>query len=282
MNLSFKESTRWLITNFVIVITISLFGVSQKDYREGVETTLFEQALIELIAPVQSGSSSVREYIGEFADNYLLLVDAKKENKSLKIKIAELQNSLFEFQEIARENVRLKELVKFSEVVKGEKILAQVIGWDASNEFRVLRINRGKNDGVNLKNPVVTADGLVGYIYRVTDNYADVLTILDPAHRVDVLVDKTRSYGVLEGLEANRATLKYIKKNDPIEIGDQVITAGLGSIYPKGIKVGVITHAEAQSFELNKSIDVSPSVSFDKLEEVLVITKVELAEGSKE
>lgn len=282
MNLSFKESTRWLITNFVIVITISLFGVSQKDYREGVETTLFEQALIELIAPVQSGSSSVKEYLGDFIDNYLLLVDAKKENKILKTKIAELENKVFSFEEIARENVRLKELVKFSEEVEGEKILAQVIGWDASNEFRVLRINRGKKDGVHLKNPVVTADGLVGYIYRVTDNYADVLTILDPAHRVDVLVDETRSYGVLEGLESNRATLKYIKKNDPIEIGNQVITAGLGSIYPKGIKVGVVTGVEAQSFELSKNIDVSPSVSFDKLEEVLVITKIIEKEEPKE
>lgn len=248
--------------------------MSQKNYQQGVETTLFETALIELIAPVQTGSTSVKEYFDEIVDNYVLLIDAKKENKKLKLKIDELNNQLFTYEEIERENKRLKELVQFSEEVVGEKILAQVIGWDASNEFRVLRVNRGKNDGVALKSPVVTAAGLVGYVYRVTSNYSDVLTILDPAHRVDVLVDRTRSYGVLEGLESNRAILKYIKKNDPIEIGDQVITAGLGSIYPKGIKVGIVTNVEVRSFELSKNIDVIPSVSFDKLEEVLIITKI--------
>lgn len=275
MSFNFKETTRWVIINFFIVITISLFGVSQKDYRQGVETTLFEQALIEVISPVQSSSTSIKEYFGKIVDHYFLLIDAKKENETLKTKIDQLNSKLFSYQEVERENVRLKELVKFSEEVIGEKILAQVIGWDASNEFRVLRINRGENDGVQLKSPVVTAAGLVGYVYRVTNNYSDVLTILDPAHRVDVLVDQTRSYGVLEGLGGNRAILKYIKKNDLIEIGNQVITAGLGSIYPKGIKVGIITDVETKSFELNKNIDVIPSVSFDKLEEVLVITNLE-------
>jgi rod shape-determining protein MreC len=65
--------------------------------------------------------------------------------------------------------------------------------------------------------------------------------------------------------------LKYVTRNEPVEVGDKLITAGVGGIYPRGIKVGMITDITKENFGMTLSIEVMPSVEFDKLEEVLVL-----------
>lgn len=119
--------------------------------------------------------------------------------------------------------------------------------------------------------PVITDQGLVGYIYRATPNYADVLTILDQNNRIDVVVERTRTHGIVEGVFNFKCALKYVMRNEPVEVGDKLITAGVGGIYPKGVKVGMITDISKENFGMTLSIEVVPSVDFDKLEEVLVL-----------
>jgi rod shape-determining protein MreC len=64
--------------------------------------------------------------------------------------------------------------------------------------------------------PVITDHGLVGYVYRVTDNYSDVLTILDQNNRVDVVVERTRTHGIVEGVFNFKCALKYVMRNEPV------------------------------------------------------------------
>jgi rod shape-determining protein MreC len=81
----------------------------------------------------------------------------------------------------------------------------------------------------------------------------------------------------VEGIFNFKCVLKYITKNEPIEVGDKLITAGVGGIYPKGIKVGMITDISKENFGMTLSIEVIPSVDFHKLEEVLVLIPSEEA-----
>lgn len=269
-----QESSKTKIVNNLIVGMLAIYGISQKQFNLG-ESSLFHQIVTEVVSPVQEGIASSKQSLSSLWDNYISIVNTSKENAILKKQISRLESDLTSMEEIRKENLRLKRLLSFTEEQSYNKVMAQVVGWDSANEFKVIRLNKGTRHGIRTMSPVVTDHGLVGYVYRVTDNYADVLTILDQNNRVDIVVERTRTHGIVEGVFNFKCALKYITRNEPVEVGDKLITAGVGGIYPKGLKVGMITSITKENFGMTLSIEVVPSVDFDKLEEVLVLTPVE-------
>jgi rod shape-determining protein MreC len=252
---------------------LAIYGISQKRFSLE-EPSLFTQIVMEIVSPVQATLASSKKSVTSLWENYLLIVNTKKENTVLKKQISRLESDLFTMEEVRKENLRLKKLLNYSDKLGEKKILAQVVGWDSANEFKVIRINKGTNDGIQVMSPVITNNGLVGYIFRVTSNYSDVLTILDQNNRVDVVVERTRTHGIVEGVFDFKCALKYVIRNEPVEVGDKLITAGVGGIYPKGLKVGMITDITKENFGMTLSIEVIPSVEFDKLEEVIVLMPI--------
>ncbi|MFW5887240.1 MAG: rod shape-determining protein MreC [Bacteriovoracia bacterium] len=269
-NNSTSISKSKVITNFLVIV-ISLYALSQKDFKED-RISFFEKLLIETFAPIQEGTDLMKGKAINFVEDYLLIINTNRENRRLKKDIEQLESRIFHLKELEKENQRLKALLKFGEEINRERILAQVVAKDASSNLYLLRVNKGTNDGVQEKSPVVTAKGLVGYVYRVTDNYSDILTILDPNNRVDVIVSRTRSHGILEGYRNFAARMKYVVRTAPVKEKDIIITAGLGNIYPKGIKVGIISQIEKESYGITQFVKVRPSVDFHRLEEVMILT----------
>ncbi|WPU64906.1 rod shape-determining protein MreC [Peredibacter starrii] len=276
-----QESSKTKIVNNLIVGVLAIYGISQKQFNLS-EPSLFHQIVTEVISPVQEGLASSKKNLSSLWDNYLSIVNTSKENTVLKKQISRLESDLTFMEEMRKENLRLKRLLNFSDEKEHTRVLAQVVGWDSANEFKVIRLNKGTRHGIKPMSPVITDHGLVGYVYRATDNYADVLTILDQNNRVDVVVERTRTHGIIEGVLNFKCALKYIMRNEQVEVGDKLITAGVGGIYPKGIKVGMITSIAKENFGMTLSIEVVPSVDFDKLEEVLVLTPVEGVQASVE
>lgn len=262
------SKTKNLLNFFVLLI--SLYGVSKKDLVVE-ETSFFDDLLVDTLAPLQRSVVYVRDSVSSFFNHYIFIVNASFENDQLKKKVQELENTIFQLEELRRENMRLKNLLQFGSDITYKKILAQIVGWDSSGHFRVLRINKGSVDGIKYRSTVVTNGGLVGYIYRVTDHFAEILTILDQSNRVDVIVARTRSHGIVEGFSGYHLIMKYVNRTEPVGLGDKVITAGLGNIYPKGLNVGKITKIERESYGISQFIEVTPSVDFRKLEEVIVL-----------
>lgn len=265
-----NETSKAKIVNNLIVAVLAVYGISQKKFTLE-EPTLFQRVVMEVISPMQKGISDSQKSLSSLWENYISIVDTSKDNVLLKKKISRLESDLFGMEEIRQENLRLKRLLNYSSEISEQRILAQVVGWDSANEFKVIRLNKGQKDGIQVMSPVITDQGLVGYIYRVTENYSDVLTILDQNNRVDVLVERTRTHGIVEGVHNFKCALKYVMRNELIEVGDKLVTAGVGGVYPKGIKVGMITDIEKENFGMTLAVEVAPSVDFDKLEEVLVI-----------
>lgn len=265
-----NESSKTKIVNNFLIGILAIYGISQK--RINLEdTTFFQKVVTEVISPVQEGLASSQKSVSSLWDNYILIVNTSEENTILKKQISRLQSDLFQMEEVRKENLRLKQLLNYSDDIPHEKILAQVVGWDSANEFKVIRLNKGTKDGIKVMSPVITDQGLVGYVYRATPSYSDVLTILDQNNRIDVIVERTRTHGIVEGVFNFKCALKYVMRNEPVEVGDKLITAGVGGIYPKGVKVGMITDISKENFGMTLSIEVVPSVEFDKLEEVLVL-----------
>jgi rod shape-determining protein MreC len=268
------DTSRWKLVNNFVVIALSLWGVSRHDYSVK-DVSIFESFLIEAFAPIQRGTLSVKEKITYMFDHYVMIVDTSKNNADLKNKVLSLENNIFKLEEVQKENMRLKQLLQFGAEIPREKVLAQVVSWDSSNEFKVLRINKGSNNGLKKMSPVITMTGLVGYVYRLSPNYADVLTILDQNNRVDAIISRTRSHGIVEGDSSFKCSLKYVIRTEQLEDGDEVITAGLGNIYPKGIKIGKVSKIDKEDYGITQTIEITPSVDFHKLEEVVVLIERE-------
>lgn len=266
------ENSKWGLVNNLFVIIISLIAFVRYEYDVS-RPSFYQSALIETFAPIQRGTTSLKETIVNIVDNYFLIVNTSKENKILKRSIDDLENDLFNMSEIQKENQRLKRLLEFGKEIKKKKVLAQVVAWDSSSEFSVLRINKGSSANIKVRDPVITINGVVGYIFRVTPNYSDVLTILDQNNRVDAIVARTRSHGIVEGISKDKCILKYVARTEQVELGDEVISAGLGTIYPKGLKIGRITKVDKENFGITQSIEITPSVNFNKLEEVVIFTQ---------
>ncbi|MGE3609985.1 MAG: rod shape-determining protein MreC [Bacteriovoracaceae bacterium] len=271
-----QESSKTKIVNNIIVAFLAIYGISQKRFNLE-EPSLFHQIVSEVLSPVQEGLASSKKNLSSLWDNYLLIVNTSKENSILKKQISRLESDLMSMEEMRKENLRLKKLLSYSDEMTHQKIMAQVVGWDSANEFKVIRLNKGTKHGIKVMSPVITDHGLVGYVYRATDHYSDVLTILDQNNRVDVLIERTRTHGIVEGVYNFKCALKYVMRNESVEVGDKLLTAGVGGIYPKGVKVGMITDISKENFGMTLSIEVVPTVEFDKLEEVIVLVPLEEA-----
>ncbi len=264
------ESHRWKLVINILVLIIGLRGVSESDARSQ-KVSLFERLMIDMFAPMQKSVTYIKDQSSSFFDHYLTNVSASKENELLKKKIEELQSDAFSHEEIAGENTRLKELLGFGKKIPAKKILAQVVAWDSSSDFKVIRINKGIDDKIKLQAPVVTAQGLVGYVYRLTNHFADILTILDSNNRVDGIIKRIRSHGIVEGYSGNKCIMKYVARTEPVILNDLVLTSGFGNIYPKGLRVGTVSKIERESYGITQEIEIKPSVDFGRLEEVIVL-----------
>jgi rod shape-determining protein MreC len=271
-----KERRQKAVLN-ILVLLIAFVGVAKRSKTLD-ETSAFENILIDSFAPLQTSLTSIRTEVASFFDHYVVNINASKKNVSYQKRIDELEGEIAQFQELRRENKRLKDLLQFGTGVDYKKILAQVVAWDASSDFRVIRINKGLADGVTLQSPVITANGLVGYIYRLTDSFADILTVLDNNNRVDGLIQRVRAHGIVEGYNSEKSIMKYVSRAEPIILGDVVITSGLGNIYPKGIRVGKVSRIERESYGITQNVEITPAVDFGRLEEVVIL----VAEGDEQ
>lgn len=270
MQLLEDKDRRLKIVLNVVILTIAFFSMARRS-PELSETSMAERAMIDLLAPIQRGVTNFRMSIVYFFDDYVANINASKNNLLLNKKLEEYEEKIFRHQETLSENQRLKKLLRFGATIPYEKVLAQVVSWDASSDAKVIRINKGAKDGLKLQSPVVTSDGLVGYIYRLTNHFADVLTILDSNNRVDALLQRIRVHGIIEGDNRDGAVVKYISRSEPVVLGDMMVTSGLGNIYPKGIKIGHVSRIEREIYGITQDVEVAPSVDFGRLEEVIIL-----------
>lgn len=270
MKLIDDTSRRWKIAINVLVLILALVRVTRRDAAFQ-QTSAFENLMIDSFAPIQKSVTYFQKSIASIFEHYFANVDASQDNVALNKEIHNLKEQIFSYEELGKENKRLKDLLQFGTESKRNKVLAQVVAWDSNSDFRVIRINKGSQDGIRLQSTVVTAEGLVGYIYRMTDSFSDILTITDSNNRVDVLIERIRAHGILEGFTSTRTLMKYVTRTEPVILGDTILTSGLGDIYPKGIKVGTVSRIERESYGITQDVEVTPSADFGRLEEVIVL-----------
>jgi rod shape-determining protein MreC len=260
----------------VVLLVLPFFFLSA-NLKDPDEVGLVDAGLLKISAPLQYVATEAAGALGGLLEEYVYLVEVGRENDRLRDENDRLRedNRLLRVQ--AGENDRLRDLLELRERLPGESLSAEVVTREFSPYFRVMRVrlDRGARDRVRAGMPVVSAQGLVGQIRRTTGHYADVLLTVDQESAIDVVVQRTGARGMLRGTgESNRylCRMQYLRREDEVEVGDEIYTSGLGRRFPAAILVGRVVRVERQEFGLYQEVEVAPSVSFSDLEEVLVLT----------
>ena len=245
------------------------------DYHGKMYLNWLESIVLKVFSPINRGISlatdNMRNYIRAIAE----FKRVEEENKKLKEKIeATLQENAILKEKLIAYN-RLKELLELKESFSYEMIPSLVISREPGNWFNSVIIDRGRVDGVKENMAVATYYGLVGRIVSVDSRTAKVLLILDQRSAVGGMIQRSRDIGVVKGSESNYCYMEYLSHDADIKINDIIITSGLGSIFPKGIKIGRVVGVKKEKHALFQDVLIRPEVDFTKLEEVFVVKKPE-------
>ncbi|MCE5258864.1 MAG: rod shape-determining protein MreC [Chloroflexi bacterium] len=195
-----------------------------------------------------------------------------EENETLRKENSELRNQIILLQEAQLENEILRKELSFKSSVPSYQLLsAEVIGRDPSEFFKYLIIDRGKDDGVRVGLPVITADGLVGRISEVGPVSSKVMLVTDSSSSVSTLVQRSRATGMTQGYPGQGLIMRYIPQSASVEVGDIVLTSGLGGGFPMRLVVGQVAEVTEQDVAMFKDARVIPAVNFTSLESVMVM-----------
>ena len=201
------------------------------------------------------------------------LARLRQRNSEMEAEVSRMQTEIIVLKQQISETRVLSALVDFARVQPENRYLAATaIGRDPSPFLEYVIINRGSDDGLRRGMPVVTQQGLVGRIAAVTADAARVQLITDPASTINVKLEPSGAQAVIRGEVSGEISLAMIPQSAPVEIGDLILTSGLGGNYPANILIGQVTGVRRRETDLFQSASVQPVVDFNQLEIVLIIT----------
>lgn len=257
-----------LAATALFVLSVLLMSTSTRSAERG---TPFAPVVLEVLRPLQFAAAVGWGGVEKLWNSYVALWHVREENELLRRRVAELERERVTFSEIAETDRRLSELLKFRVHLIGEAQAALIIARDPFPSFGTVVISKGSRDGIHKGMAVVSAQGVVGRILATAPHASRVLLITDHNSGVDALVQRTRARGIVEGTVDGRCLMKYIKREEDVQVGDQVVTSGLDGVFPKGLLVGEIVHVTRGTRGLLQVAELKPAARLDDLEEVLVV-----------
>lgn len=262
---------------FIVSAALALFSLhlaltDKKEYARGY---LLKEILSYTVTPVQSVVLGVQDSIKGVWTDYFLLIGVKEENDGLRKTMYQLVEENRRLREEVRQGERLRELIEFKSGLPYTTAGASIVGYNMERWTRTIVIDKGASDGIGKDHAVIATAGVVGRITEVNGESSRVLLSTDLRSNIDVIIERSRVKGVVEGNGTDGLVMKYVRQVDDIKVGDQVVTSGLSGIFPKGIMVGEVTKVENSNDNFFKHVEVRTIVDMGSLEEVLVLKERE-------
>jgi rod shape-determining protein MreC len=195
------------------------------------------------------------------------LSELEAENASLKAQNAELE----EAQQTA---ARLEELLNVQNSYNLTSVAARVIGSSADSWSSTVTIDKGSLAGLDVGMSVVCSDGVIGQISQCDATSSVVRLVNDENSSVSAMIQSSRAQGMLEGSPDGSVSLSLIRTDQTVNVGDTVVTSGLGGVFPKGLPIGQVSGVSRTPGALYYTIEVKLFTQPRNLEEVLVITSL--------
>lgn len=281
-----SQTIRRAVISILIIIIVAATMVFLV-LRNQSHISIAENGIGSLLSPVQNALTTAAGGVKNFFTNWRNYDKLQDEYDALSRENEQLSLQLSSASEAIAENDRLNELLEAKSSYESlDPIYARVIARDAGQWFSTFSINRGDMHGVSVGMAVVNGDGLIGRVYQVGLNYANVITIIDPRSSLACLVQRTRDNGIMQGNVSDDSDeaecyIYYLPNVNNIMPGDEIVTSGTDGYYPKGLTVGTVTQVSLSAGSEGSFAVVSPSVDFLHLEEVLVLRDVVEKAGSE-
>lgn len=189
----------------------------------------------------------------------------------------QLYQQLIDYETVKRENELYVDFLEIKETNPDFQFEpAAVIGNDHNDRFYSFTIDKGSTSGVSIQDPVITADGLVGIVSEVFLTSARVTTILDVANNVSVYNLRTRDTGIVTGTvelsQKGMCKMIQIPRDSGAAVGDLILTAGSGGIFPSGLVVGKISAIYPETNGISLYAEITPMADIQSVRDVLVLT----------
>ena len=264
----------------LVLLALALITVS---FRESSDGPLHDAqgAAASALQPLEVGVERVarpfRDAWGWTKD----LFNARSENEELRAENELLKQQVIQNESALQQNVILQQLLEYRDSpsfpVDYDGVAAEVIARPSSAFEQEIVVSAGSSDGVEVNAAVVTADGFVGTVTKVTSGAARVRLLTDESSAVSSVDLRTRASGVvLHGQSGNSLVLDRVSKREVVHVGDEIVTAGwrtggLASLYPKGITIGRVSFVGGLSTDLWQQVLIESDVDFAALDSVLVL-----------
>lgn len=275
MALNFQETGSRLVGRALLIGFLAVSLVLTTVYaREGEGGPLhaLQGAVRAVIAPAGhagAAMSAARNATLDAAADVSASVEALS---ALKDQNAELRGLLSDAEEYRQEAERLKGLLAMRDASGVSGVGARVVGMAADTWDRSVTIDAGENQGISPGMAVMGSAGVVGLVVQVGADTAAVRLLADADSGAACMVQSSRAQGIVRGSPEGLLYLEVVDEDEIPQVGDVVVTSGLGGSYPSGLIVGTVVSVNASTGNATGRIVVSQNASVSALEEVLVVT----------
>lgn len=263
MKIKFKQLSKKFYITIIIICIFIVFFIKRK-------------VSFDFIGSFFSGvQKNISENLFYIRDSLTVSRYIKDSNKIINDLNQRYSNLVIEYQILKSENEKLKRLLKLANDNKAKKNIkcyANVIGACEDGFIYNYLIDKGQKDGLEVGDGVVSKDGVAGVIQKVFFNTSVVLLLIDVKCKISVRIERNKKTGILIGKGYNLCELEYISKEEDVVVGDVVVTSGLSSSFPEGLRVGKIISIDKKTDKLTLDIKVKPFVNVTEIQEVYIVS----------
>jgi rod shape-determining protein MreC len=239
--------------------------------------------LNSFVAPIHYAANLPRTMFDGMYDRFNSRNTLMLENQKLKQEMFMQSSNLLLMEQLKQENSRLRNLLGSPFIRDERKMVTEVMAVDSAPYTHQVMIDKGQIDGVYEGQPVISDKGIVGQINYVGAHNSRVLLLTDPNNSIPVQIVRNDIRVIASGKgHLDTMQLEHIPTNTDVEVGDLLVSSGLGGRYPEGYPVGYISNIDNDNKRPFASIDLETTVEFDKLRYLLLVWPTESEVNTEE
>lgn len=237
-------------------------------------------AIGTIFSPLQKLSANIADALGEAEFSFRSSSSYRDENEQLKAELEEYRKQLADYGEMKQKVEAYEEIYGVQQKNEDfELCYAGIISRDSADPYKSFVLNVGSGDGVQVGDPVISGEYVVGTVQKVNYSTCVVYSVIDPRLNVGVYEAGTGEYGYMCGDDAlfdrGLCKLNGLDSSTSVVSGGIVCTSGAGGVFPSGLIVGEVASVKSDDISAGYYAEVKPFAELDRLTDVFVITSFE-------